>query len=585
VAPPTVSPTTVDLNVGRLPHEYPRTFVPDGANLGEWAQIEPLLQALERAPLNTALEVQDWLTRRSELDACLGEEGSVRHIRMMMNTADETIRKAFMVWVEDLSPRLKEAGERLDRQLFSSPGFSTLGPDYVVFVRSLKNRLELFRQENIPLEIEEEKTAQSYQQLIGAMTVPFQGEDRTIPQLQKFLEEPDRGVRESAWKAMREKYRAEDETLETCFDRLRNIRQQQAKNAGSDNYRDYAFRCYQRFEYTPGDCAAFHEAVERHVVPLIAKLRVKRAERMGLSVMRPWDEGADAESRPPLKPFERTDQFVAATSKIFKQLDDEFSGYFDQMSSLGLLDLDNRRNKAPGGFLAMLGETRLPFIFMNAVGRPTDVVTLIHESGHAFHAYLCRNQPLADFRGSPLEFAEVASMGMELLSAHLWDAYYPSPDHFKRARADHWKRVVWILPWVATIDSFQHWMYTHPDHTREERAAKWLEIFKRFHPGLDISGLELLMAKSWHAQTHVFTSPFYYIEYGIAQLGALQLWRNAQQDPAQALSQYKKGLALGASRPLPELFQAAGLRFEFGAPIMAELMQDVEFQLSALGEL
>jgi oligoendopeptidase F len=374
---------------------------------------------------------------------------------------------------------------------------------------------------------------------------------------------------------------AERENFESIFDGMLKLREQIARNAGFDNYRDYAFKARGRFDYTPEDCFAFHEAIEKEVMPLLRDLQSVRRQQLKLTSLRPWDLAVDPLNRPPLKPFERVEEMVTRTQNIFDRLEGGLGRGFRAMQEQRLLDLANRKGKAPGGYQSTLAEARLPFIFMNAVGLQRDVETMLHEAGHAFHALATRDEPLYAYRGAPIEFCEVASMSMELLGNEFLEEFYSSADA-NRARRAHLEGIVGIFPWIATVDAFQHWIYTHPNHTRAERSAAWLALMDRFGGDVDWAGLEDVRANLWHRQLHIFLHPFYYVEYGIAQLGALQVWANSKRDKQQALTSYQRALALGNSRPLPELFAAAGCKFSFNRKTVQPLVQLVKDELAKL---
>jgi oligoendopeptidase F len=452
---------------------------------------------------------------------------------------------------------------------------------YQVFDRDTKLHVELFRLENVPLETEEAKLSQQYQKLSGSLTVQFRGEEKTLVQMGRYLEEVDRPTRQESWELVAERRVREAEKFDDIFDRLVELRQQIAKNAGFKNYRDYAFRKLGRFDYTPEDCELFHQAVEMEVMPIVRELQAERQTRLGLETLRPWDLTVDPLSRAPLRPFEGVEQMVGRTLQVFQRLDSELAAGFQQMQNLNLLDLGNRKGKAPGGYQSTLPEARVPFIFMNAIGIQRDVETILHESGHAFHALATRDEDLYAYRGAPIEFCEVASMSMELLGNDFLEEFYRTPEA-SRARRTHLEGIMSILPWIATVDAFQHWVYTHPSHTRTEREAAWLDLMKRFGGDVDWRGYEAIRGRLWQRQLHIFIHAFYYIEYGIAQLGALQVWANSRRDKVQALQRYKSALKLGGSRPLPELFAAAGCRFEFSRSTMAPLVRLVREELAAL---
>ena len=547
----------------RLPREYPRRFVPDDADLGDWSQIEPLFDALDERPIDTRDQLEGWLADWSELMACIHEEGSVRHIRMTIDTNNEDFENAYLHFISEIQPKLKPRQHALQERYVRSPARGELSDYYHVLDRSTENEVELFRTDNVPLETEDQKLGQKYQKLTGAMTVQFQGEERTLQQMARFLEEPQRDVRQEAWELVTERRLQDRETLNEIFDELLQIRQTRAKNAGFENFRDYAFRLRERFDYSPEDCVEFQDAVETHIVPLKRELEAQRQDALGVEALRPWDMEVDPHNRDPLRPFNDANELIDGCAKIFGKVDLELGSQFQQMADLGLLDLESRKGKAPGGYQAMLAERRFPFIFMNAVGRNGDLRTLLHEGGHAFHTFAARDEALVGYRHAPIEFCEVASMSMELLSHPHWEVFYDA-EGAERARQDHLARIADILPWIATIDAFQHWIYTNPGHSVEEREDKWLELRARFGGIEDWSDYETARRNEWHRQLHLFLIPFYYIEYGIAQLGALGMWLQAQENPQKALANYRGALALGGSRPLPELFEAAGLDFDFG---------------------
>jgi len=600
------------LPFGKLPAHKARTFVPQKIDFGDWPQIAPLFDQLETraAQCKSASDLERWLLDWSELTAALDEESSRRYIAMTCHTDNAEAEKAYLHFVENVEPQLKPRQFALEkiyvvhpqraellaigasasstaRATDNEPGRRPAFRRYEVFDRDVKNHVELFRPENVALETEDAKLCQQYQKLAGSLTVNFRGDEKTLVQMGRYLEEPDRALRQEAWELVARRRLQEVDNFDEIFDRLIELRQQTARNAGFKNYRDYAFRRLGRFDYTPQDCTRFHDAVAREVMPAVRELHAARRHQLGLDKLhpghlRPWDLAVDPQNRPPLKPFGPVDEMVSRTQKIFDRLDGELAGGFRQMQDLRLLDLDNRKGKAPGGYQQTLAEARVPFIFMNAIGQQRDVETILHEAGHAFHALAARNEDLHAYRNSPpIEFCEVASMSMELLGNEFIEEFYSAADA-NRARRVHLEGVIGVFPWIATVDEFQHWIYTHPGHSRAERAAAWLELMDRFGGDVDWSGYETARANLWHRQLHIFTHPFYYIEYGIAQLGALQVWANSKRDKAKTLNDYKKSLALGGSRPLPELFQAAGCRFQFDAATIKPLIELAQEELKKL---
>lgn len=567
-----------------LPAYRPRRFAPATVDWNEWPAIAPLFDRLDAAlaAADTAAALERALLDWSEINAALDEESSRRYIAMTCHTDHAEAERAHLHFVEHIEPRTKPRQFALQQAFVRHPCRAGLPrPRYAVFDRDTANAVELFRPENVPLETEEAKLGQQYQKLSGGLTVQFRGVERTLVQMGRFLEETDRALREEAWRLVAERRLREAETFDAQFDQLAALRGQIASNAGFASYRDYAFKARGRFDYTPADCERFHAAIESEVTPLLRSIHTGRARCLGLPLLRPWDLAVDPLNRPPLKPFADVDDMVARSQRVFDRLDAELAAGFRQLRDLRLLDLANRKGKAPGGYQSTLAEARAPFIFMNAVGLQRDVETMLHEAGHAFHAQATREEDLYAYRGAPVEFCEVASMSMELLGNEFLGEFYSSGDA-ARARRAHLEGIITTLAWIATVDAFQHWLYTHPGHSAAGRDAAWTALHRRFNGEVDWSGLETARSKLWHRQLHLFLHPFYYIEYGIAQLGALQVWMNSRRDRAAALADYKRALALGNSRPLPELFHAAGCRFEFSEAAVRPLVAMVRDELRAM---
>jgi len=564
---------------------FPRQFVPADASMGDWTQIEPLFRQLQARPINSAEELEQWLFDCSELAAALGEERSRRYIAMTTQTDDPVREAAYQEFIEQIDPKVKPYWHALEVAYLHNPYRKRLRTDrYAVMDRIIENNVALFREANIPLETQDALLRQTYQKITGAMTVGYRGEELTLQQAAKFLEEPDRAVRREVWKLVTARRLQDREALEDLYDTMVALRTQIAANAGFANYRDYAFRRRRRFDYTPEDCFQFHAGVERAAVPLVRSILEARRRTLGIDTMRPWDTSVDPRHRPPLRPFATTAELVTGIEQIFRKVDPALGDQFRFMWAEKLLDLDSRKGKAPGGYQDTLHEKRWPFIFGNAVGRDDDIRLMLHEGGHAFHTLAAREQPLIHYRSTPLEFAEVASMAMELLAARHLDVFYRNPEDFKRSYRTTLEDAVTILPWIATIDAFQHWAYTHPAHTRAERRAAWVEIFTRFNPVVDWTGDEEAQAYLWHRQLHLFLSPLYYIEYGIAETGALQIWVHSLSNHREAVERYWRALSLGGSRPLPELFAAAGAEFRFDYETLAPLMDAVAAELARIGD-
>ncbi|GAB4571104.1 MAG: M3 family oligoendopeptidase [Anaerolineae bacterium] len=543
-----------------------------------WDTIAPHYEALLARDLATE-PVAGWLADWSRLEEWLDDVYTTLHIAYDLNTADESKHAAAEKYLTEIYPQRLKAQQPLKQKLIAS-GYDA--PEHEILLRSMRNDVALFREENVPLLAEVQHLAMEYQRIMGQMTVQFDGKEMTIQQLRPYLLQPDRAVREAAWRAGRERQMAEREALHDLFDRMLKLRHQIALNAGFANYRDYMFRSLGRFDYTPDDCKAFHAAIEAVVVPAVTRRHQHRQSLMGLESVRPWDTAVDPLGREALKPFDEVATLISKTANIFDRLDPVLAGYYDTMARERLLELESRVGKAPGGYSTAYHLRRRAFIFMNAVGTHDDVQTLLHEAGHSFHTFEMSGLPLVWQRDIPMEIAEVASMAMELLAAPYLGEFY-SDEEIARARVEHLEGTLAFLPYMAVVDAFQHWIYENPEHTHEERDAAWRDLMLRFTPGVDWSGLEEELGSYWQRQLHIFQVPFYYVEYGIAQVGAWQVWRNSLQQPARALAQYRAALALGYTRPLPELYQAAGARMALGdQSLLAELVALIEEQLETL---
>ena len=548
-----------------------------------WERIAPYFDDLLARDL-TAETAHDWLTDWTCLSVLLEETEARLWVATTVNTADEEAEQHFHAFVEHIKPQMQTADQRVKEKLLASG----LEPDgFEIPLRNMRADTELFQEKNLPLFTEEEKLVTAYDQLMGGITVDWDGEEKTLQQLTPFLFDPDRVLRERAWRARTDRLLQDKERFDDLWQQFMDLRKQIAANAGFESYRDYRWKYLKRFEYTPDDAIQFQNAIETVVVPALTDIYQRRKTRLGIDTLRPWDTRVDPQNRPPLRPFEDADTLINTTSNIFHRLDPQLAGYFDTLRDEQLLDLGNRKHKAPGGYHTALAFSRRSFIFMNAVGMHFNVVTLLHEAGHAFHAYERAAQPYYHQRRSPMEFNETASMAMELLAMPYitkdQGGFYDEADA-ARAQVDH--LVSAMLSWLslAEIDAFQHWIYTHHDEARDPAAcdAKELELTLRFNPGIDYSGLEREAGARWRSIWHLFGAPFYVIEYAFSQLGAVQIWANAQQNQAGALAAYRRALALGGTRPLPELYAAAGARLAFDADTLREA---VDLMVQKIDEL
>ena len=551
----------------RLPHDFKRRYLPTVVEF-DWPDLSKVFEELSGRPIGSLQEMERWLLDEAEFDSFLYEQRTVRYINSTRQTDNPEFTRAYEDYTEHLEPRIKLASFELLKKYAASPFPSQLpGAVYALDGKRRQSAVKIFRKENVELEKQDSNLSQTYQRTIGAMTVNFRGQERTLQQMSKFYEEPDRKVREEAWRLVDARALSDSKKLDDIYTKMVKLRDEEGRNAGFDNYRDYIFVKKDRFDYTPGDCLDFHKAVEESLVPLSREVDRVRKEKLGIDELRPWDLRVDPDSRPPLSPFEDVAGLVSGARKVLAEVDAQLNGFFERMVALDLLDLESRKGKAPGGYQEELSEVRLPFIFMNAARRDNDVRTLLHESGHSFHTFLMREKGLPYFNGGanlPLEFAEVASTSMEIISGEHYSGTFYNEEDARRSNFEEAVGNIKLFTWVATVDAFQHWVYTHPEHTAEERAKAWVETSSRFSGLESYEGLELSRAFRWQRQLHFFEVPFYYIEYGIALTGALGIWARYRKDRRDAIEAYKGALSLGAAKPLPDLFAAAGLRWGFG---------------------
>ena len=563
------------------------SYVNDGFDPGSWKEIETYTEELLNRKISCSKCIEGIIRDASELSEHISEKGALLYIGMTCDTESEEKKSSFLDFVENVRPKLSEFSDSLNRRIVGHVAIKDMPERYDLMIRSMKNDIEIFRKENIPLSVEQTKLVTEAQAINGAMSVEYNGEEYTIPEMRAFLESNDRAVREGAWKAVADRRIEDEERLSEIFDELIAIRNKIALNAGFDTYTDYMFRAMERFDYTKEDCLEFHDAIESVCVPLMREINSRREESLGLGGLRPWDVnektgvGPDLEGRAPLKPFSDVKEMVDKLSILFHKMSLDLGEKFDMLVEMDTLDLDTRKGKAPGGYQYYLQKSRVPFIFMNAAGLQGDLETMIHEAGHAFHSMYCGHLELIGERSYPIEFAEVASMSMELMTQEQWGEFY-GHEEANRARLGHLEGVIFLLPWIATIDSFQHWIYSNPEHTREERKFAWNAIRDRFGSNMDWGDFKIHRDTSWQQQGHLFGVPFYYVEYGIAQLGALQLWRTQRKDPDKALSDYSNGMILGNTKTLPELFSAADIELGFGEEHLSSLIKEVRVAMAEL---
>jgi len=554
-------------------------FVSTDLDAGSLDSLEPLFAQLVQRSLHDAAAIERWLVDESELLSRISAEQARRYVRMTKDTNDEQAREAYLAIEKEVMPRIRVLRDDLDRHFLASPALAELDTRrFEVIVRQRRTQSEIFRAENTRLQRQETELQTRQQAIMGGITVEFDGETRTLQQLAPYYGNQDRSIREAAWRAACDARRKHWTELEDVYDELIALRTQIGRNADFASYTPYRFLELGRYDYTETDCREFHDAIAECVAPAVRELDHDRASRLGIAKLRPWDLEVDPEGQPPLRPFSTQDEIIELCRRIFAAVDQRFADSFDVLVERDLLDLMSRPGKAPGGYQYQLEDERLPFIFVNGVGLHHDVQTLLHEGGHAFHSMLCRHHDILAHRDYSIEIAETASMSMELLGLEQLATVYSTEDT-ERAYKKHLEGVLRTLLWIASIDAFQHWVYDAPDHSRDARRTAWLDIRRRFGGELDWSGLEDALEMQWIAQPHLFSHAFYYIEYGIAQVAALQVWRNYRQDPAKAISDYREALALGGMRPLPELFATAGIKFDLSRQTLQGLVGDVMAQI------
>lgn len=564
--------------------KIPRLYLPADFKVTDWAGLEPYFKELTERELSDLPTLEKWLKDLSELEAVVNEDACWRQVRMTCDTENKELEEAFNYFYLEIQPKLQPYADQLNRKLMDCPLTKDLDQKkYFTYLRSVKKNIELFRTENIQIQAELNVLQQHYGSIAGKMTVEVDGREYTLQQASKFLENPDRTVRESVYRKINDRRLQDKEALHDLFGKLVVKRDQLARNAGFANFRDYKFVEMGRFDYSPADCYGFHEAVEAHVLPLVNEIYAGHARKLGVSPLRPWDTEAEPAGIEPLRPFQDGKELLEKTIACFRSMDPFFADCLLKMQELKHLDLDSRKGKAPGGYNMPLAESGAPFIFMNAAGQMSDVTTMIHEGGHAVHSFLAHPLELNAFKEYPTEMAEVASMAMELFSMDHWEVFFDNEDELKRAKRHQLERVITIFPWISTIDSFQHWVYEHPSHTVEERTQAWKQILNRFSTSsIDYTGLDPYREIGWQRQLHLFEVPFYYIEYGIAQLAAIGMWKQYKENRKSAIANYTNALSKGGTLTLPELYKTAGLPFDFSPSRMKELMDLVRSELSKL---
>jgi oligoendopeptidase F len=562
-----------------------RCFVPHGLVIEKWEDILPYFEEIDRRVIEGKDDLKRWLKESSELEAVMEEELAWRYIKMTIDTTSKDNQERYQFFVAEISPKAQPYYNKFNQKLFNSEYKTKLDDEfgYDVLLRSVEKELALFREENIPIQSELDQLSQEYGNIAGAMHIELDGKELTMQQAAKLLAENDSELRRAVYEKINERRSQDREAFHKLLDELIAKRQQVAKNADFENYRDYKFEAMGRFDYTAQDCFNFHDAVKQAVLPVMETIHAERKKQLQLTVLKPYDLEVDPTGLAPLKPFKDGKELIDKSIEAFAKINPTFGEYLTIMRDNGFLDLESKKGKAPGGYNYPLYESGVPFIFMNAVGTHDDLITMMHEGGHAIHSFLTADLKLTAFKSLPSEVAELASMSMELISMDVWDLFYTNEQDLKRAKKDQMERMLMVLPWVAIVDKFQHWLYENPTHSHQEREDQWIEMQADFGSSIvDWSGYENFKAIAWQKQLHIYEVPFYYIEYGFAQLGAIAVWKNYKENPKKALAKYQEALSLGYTKTIPAIYEAAGIQFNFSAAYVNELVDFVKSEMEAL---
>lgn len=551
----------------------------------DWEQFEPYYQDLHQRPLSGS-NLSEWLLDWTKLSELVRETSMRLYIATTVDTTDKMAESRYETFLNQIFPKTEAAEQRLKTKLLES---KLQPPGFKLQLRAMQSEADLFREENLPLLSKELMLSNEYDKIAGAQTIIWDGEEITLTQLEPVYEDDDRERRQQAWHMASQRWLEDRKAFNDLWVRLLETRLQIRANSGLPDYREYRWKQLMRFDYTPEDCQTFHYAIEKAVVPAAKRIYEKRRTNLNLDKLQPWDLYVDPYGLPPLRPFSSIEELESTTQAIFNKVDPQLGGYFNIMRQERLLDLDNRKGKGPGGYCENLPASKRPFIFTNAVGVNDDVQTLIHEGGHAFHVFETNHLPYLQQREIGMEIAEVASMSMELLAAPYYtkdQGGFYTPADAARARIKHLEDTLCFWPYMAVVDAFQHWVYLNPDEALQpDRCDQmWGQLWDRFMQGVDWSGLEPQKLTGWHRKLHIFQVPFYYVDYGLAQLGAFQIWHNAMNDQSKAVRKYRKALSLGATASLPDLFNVAGITFAFDEATLQKAVDIAETTISELEE-
>ncbi|MBN1185909.1 MAG: M3 family oligoendopeptidase [Bacteroidales bacterium] len=561
-----------------------RRFVSSQLIVETWKDVEPYYVDLETRRLNDAVDLTKWLLDRSELESILEEDAAWRYIKMNCDTVKKELADSFNYFVMEIEPQINKYSNILDAKVYSSRLLDKIDQNkYFIYVRSLKKRMEIFRENNLPLIAQLQKDEQEYGTISSQMTIHYDDKELTLQQAANYLRDIDREVRQEVYELICKRRDKEIDRFNEIFDNLVKKRHQVALNADFRNFRDYRFDALGRFDYNADDCFQFHQSIFHEVCPIVDEMHKRRKAKLELRILKPWDLEVDTDRKDPLKPFLNSRELINKTIQCFREIRPKYAEFLKIMDKNGYLDLDSRIGKAPGGFNYPLYESNVPFVFMNSAGNLRDLETMVHEGGHAIHSFLSKDIELVDYKNVPAEVAELASMSMELISMEHWGVFFPNREDLLRAKRSQLEGIIKILPWIASIDKFQHWLYLNPNHSITDREQSWKEIYTAYgSSNIDWRGQETSFNNQWQRQLHIFNYPFYYIEYGIAQLGAISIWHNYKNDREKTLNEFEAALRLGYSVPISEIYETAGIKFNFSREYIHELMTFVQRELEAM---
>ena len=563
----------MELAEKNIPAKKERQFVPSNLIIDSWSTIEPFYKKLAERKIQNVTELKKWLVDLSELEAIVNEDASWRYIKMTCDNTNETLVNNYNFFLNEIEPKMAPYNDTFNKRILDCAFTNELDKkEYGIYIREVKNEANIYREKNIELQTQIQNESQKYGIINGAMTVEMEGAEVTMQKAASYFKNTNRAIRQEAFEKIQARKMLDEDTLNDLFNKLVALRNQVALNADFANFRDYMFASLGRFDYKKEDCFNFHTSVSSAICPIIDTFDAERKSKLGYDSLKPWDSEVDISGKEPLKPYANSDELISKTIACFTKIKPAFGEYIALMNELGRLDLDSRKGKSPGGYNCSLSETAAPFIFMNSVGSLRDLVTMVHEGGHAIHSFLSHPLELSAFKEVPSEVAELASMSMELISMEHWEVFFENKEDLKRAKQEQLQKILSVLPWVARIDKFQHWIYENPTHTVSERTNYWKQLSTEFGSKIvDWKGYEKAADRSWQNQLHLYEVPFYYIEYGFAQLGAIAMWRNYKANPTKTIECYEATLKLGYTRSIPELYATAGIKFDFSPGYVQEL--------------